>query len=150
MLHTRFHYSLDVFTAVVFAFLFFTNGAINVFAKQWELHGWRFILDIWPRDSCADLRYKWHLNDPVEDKKEWDMHEMWVTRGDIFLPPCCIPCCCLAGRQHVYSDSNMLDIMAAYFDWKPPGNYQTGRRQEYFEEKEESLKNIVQLQKEMN
>merc|ERR1719335_248099 len=47
---------------------------------------------------------------------DWEHQEVWVTRGDIFVPPCCVPCCCLSGRQHVYSDENLSDCIEAFYD----------------------------------
>merc|ERR1712070_1348505 len=31
--------------------------------------------------------------------------------GDVFLPPCCVPFCCLAGREHIFSDEEILNIL---------------------------------------
>merc|ERR1712032_1263905 len=42
--------------------------------------------------------------------EKWKTEDMWVSRGDIFIPPCCVPCCCFAGREHLYSDLNLIDI----------------------------------------
>jgi len=103
VLLSRFHYSMDVVVALVVTFLLYTNGAVAVFAKQWELRGPLYLIGRWPT--------------VYQDKKplactedEWKQQEMWVTEGDIFVPFCCFPFCCLAGRQHIYSDKDLLAV----------------------------------------
>merc|ERR1719215_1778972 len=36
---THFHYTMDVIMALVLTFLMYTNGAINIAAKQWVIKG---------------------------------------------------------------------------------------------------------------
>eukprot|EP00928_Gymnodinium_smaydae_P004977 TRINITY_DN1170_c0_g1_i1.p1 TRINITY_DN1170_c0_g1~~TRINITY_DN1170_c0_g1_i1.p1 ORF type:complete len:915 (-),score=219.15 TRINITY_DN1170_c0_g1_i1:232-2913(-) len=116
VMRSRFHYSMDMFLAVIITFLFYTNGAIAVFSKLWEEQGFHIIYSF--KDYLMKLLKKHEdmREIPLEDQasvKEWVTQEAWVTRGDIFLPPCCIPCCCLAGRQHVYSDESLTDAIEA-------------------------------------
>jgi len=111
VLLSRFHYSMDVFVALLVTFLLYTNGAIAVFAKQWELRGPYFFIGKWPPTP------------PTRDSPdEWKTKEVWGTRGDIYLPICCFPFCCLAGRQHIYSDTDMLNIVRAVCDEKDRKN----------------------------
>jgi len=121
VLLSRFHYSMDVVMALVVTFLLYTNGAVAVFAKQWELRGWRllvpqFLTTLFP--SCQIFQSAHYPKviheDGVSTKEpshdEWLSTEMWSTRGDIYVPFCCFPFCCLAGRQHIYSDNDMRSI----------------------------------------
>eukprot|EP00401_Gymnodinium_catenatum_P000571 CAMPEP_0117467212 /NCGR_PEP_ID=MMETSP0784-20121206/5538_1 /TAXON_ID=39447 /ORGANISM="" /LENGTH=895 /DNA_ID=CAMNT_0005261171 /DNA_START=95 /DNA_END=2782 /DNA_ORIENTATION=+ len=149
---SRFHYTMDVFMALIITFLFFTNGAVAVFAKQWEISGFEFIFEWFGfigsqddlGDACTcldcfnrklvqnsnstrgirkaafgvlrtvDLRTILPRVDGLEtDDHDWKQREVWVTKGDIFLPPCCIPFCCLAGREHVYYDTGLTEVMNA-------------------------------------
>merc|ERR1719343_1286921 len=93
--------------AIVVTFLLYTNGAIAVFSKQWELRGPYFLVGRWPKPKRSE--------EPI--KKDWRELEMWVSRGDIFLPPCCIPCCFLSGRQHIYSDQDLEGIATSVDQW---------------------------------
>jgi len=100
---TRFHYTMDVVMAMVMVFLVFTNGPIAVFAKQWEQRGLRL------------LQGRQQMPNPhmTAEQLGEDMH-WWNSRGDIFIPPCCVPFCCFAGREHLYSDRQLHDIVCKY------------------------------------
>merc|ERR1711953_1238466 len=37
---------------------------------------------------------------------------MEVAGGDILVPVCCIPFCCLSGRQHILSDSQIIEMVS--------------------------------------
>merc|ERR1711879_359055 len=39
---------------------------------------------------------------------------MGVSRADILVPPCCFPFCCLAGREHIYSDTQLRKLIEIY------------------------------------
>mmetsp|Transcript_61668 Transcript_61668/g.133574 ORF Transcript_61668/g.133574 Transcript_61668/m.133574 type:complete len:508 (-) Transcript_61668:213-1736(-) len=85
----RFHYSMDVFVAVLLTFLFYTNGAIAVATKRWVQ---------WPAG---------------EDKADKDL---FASRGDVLLPPCCFPFCWFAGREHIFSDKEMEGMIGKLDD----------------------------------
>lgn len=195
VLLSHFHYTSDVIVALMFTFLFYSNGAISIFAKQWALrdlhfltaghclpkfylntndlgrkqttrwNSWRMTLcpdkattrfslkhwdyesgvpvltevkDYWNHCKCV-VSKKSHIENPpylvlrtcphcnnqvAKDHstycrtcgkefaidsglREKAIQNTWVSRGDIFVPICCIPCCCLAGREHVYSDNGV-------------------------------------------
>jgi len=174
VLLSRFHYTSDVIVALMFTFLFYTNGAISIFAKQWALRDFHFLfagrllptfyfdkgtgaknwnLDGFPylEDAtdtitippccmfssagplenppypkartchrCKDSNGKPLINKELakncrgcgrtlEDSglEAKATEHTWISRGDIFVPFCCVPCCCLAGREHIYSDQGI-------------------------------------------
>lgn len=171
VLLSRFHYTSDVVVALMLTFLFYTNGAISIFAKQWALRDLHFlfagrllptfyfcdekIVKKWDQSKsfpsleedhthskmlccvfscsggienppypkirecarckdekgnnliCKDLaKHCRGCGHSLEDSgmKAKSTEHTWISRGDIFVPFCCFPCCCLAGREHVYSD----------------------------------------------
>jgi len=104
---SRFHYSMDIFVALAMTFLLYTNSAVAIFCKQWELRGPYFLVGKYPPANGGFL---------TPTTAEWNTREMWVSRGDVYLPICCFPFCCLAGRQHVYSDKDMREIGHAVSD----------------------------------
>lgn len=125
---SRFHYSMDVFVAIVLTFLLYTNGVIAVFAKQWSSYG--LDINMWmdrhisqdmkdriANDKKEGIKDEEHgfIQNEGQDTNSTDPQKMeWVllnSRGDVFIPPCCIPCCCLAGREHVYSDRTVRNII---------------------------------------
>lgn len=109
---TRFHYTMDVLMALVVTFLVYTNGPIAICAKQWAHKGFQF------SDPCR--LNKQHTRTEEDSKKqpssehaplEW---HTFVSRGDILIPVCCVPFCGYAGREHIYSDENLKDILTLY------------------------------------
>lgn len=52
------------------------------------------------------------LEDGIRANK--DQWEHLISNGDIFIPPCCVPCCCYAGREHIYSDSQLKELMDTF------------------------------------
>lgn len=84
VLLNRFHYTMDVAMAIMLTFLFYTNGSIAVAEKWWVS---------WGVAKNADF--------DVEDPLSLDSH------GDVLVPPCCVPFCCLTGGQHIYSDDDV-------------------------------------------
>jgi hypothetical protein len=99
---SRFHYSSDILVALVVTFLFYTNSAIAIFAKQWELRG----LNVFSMLSGC------RIGGPPTSvgKDEWEEKDMWISKGDVYIPWCCIPFCCMSGRGHLYSDDGILEI----------------------------------------
>merc|ERR1719382_1033592 len=123
---SHFHYSMDVYVAVVITFLMYTNGAISLFAKQWAIWGFRvFVPKRLTKDEDEDddipgeevWKTVWHhgsnkmtlSTDPVDE--DWTKFN---SRGDIFIPICCVPFCTLAGREHLYSDENVKAIIKKF------------------------------------
>eukprot|EP00929_Paragymnodinium_shiwhaense_P036742 TRINITY_DN19665_c0_g1_i1.p1 TRINITY_DN19665_c0_g1~~TRINITY_DN19665_c0_g1_i1.p1 ORF type:complete len:275 (-),score=70.21 TRINITY_DN19665_c0_g1_i1:222-1046(-) len=102
VLESRFHYTSDVFVAILITFLFYTNGVITVAAKQWEVRGIHLFL---PK-ACEPIA----AVAEQDLEQQWRTREMWKTKGDVFVPPCCVPFCCMAGRQHIYSDGDICDL----------------------------------------
>lgn len=125
VLKSHFHYTMDIIMALLVTFLFFTNGAIAIFSKQWELKGpGPFLSAIGLKLDCLPGPIKTFVQTHfimVESeakvwddwKKEWRTKGVWVSRGDIFTPPCCVPCCCFAGRAHMYDDDGIVEIALA-------------------------------------
>lgn len=125
---TRFHYTSDVVTALVMTFLFYTNGAIAVSAKRWSQDGLKPLMAL----PAAARVYFYSRKvgddwDAVQDDSEQaespavrlerEFKPSWrrlVSKADIFIPPCCVPFCCLAGREHIYSDRMVKDIVDAF------------------------------------
>lgn len=143
---THFHYTMDVLMAIVVVFLVYTNGAICIFSKQWELRGISMLTD-W-RYSC----FTSELEDDDEDfQVDWVRTDMWISRGDVFIPPCCIPCCCLAGREHLYSDSNILEMYGrAAAAFKKYGNNDVPTEVDAEEALREYHERVKQLRGELN
>jgi len=108
VLKSRFHYTSDIVIALVLTFLFYTNSAIAVFSKQWELRGIYLLWGGSPERILKDGK------DPdataASDVEKWHQKDMWVSKGDVFVPWCCFPFCCMSGRNHVYSDDGILEI----------------------------------------
>mmetsp|Transcript_74844 Transcript_74844/g.167717 ORF Transcript_74844/g.167717 Transcript_74844/m.167717 type:complete len:488 (-) Transcript_74844:64-1527(-) len=52
------------------------------------------------------------LEKGINDNKEDWQH--LISNGDIFIPPCCVPCCCYAGREHIYSDSQLKELLDTF------------------------------------
>jgi hypothetical protein len=104
---SRFHYSVDMATALVITFLMYTNSAIAMVSKQFELRGMYYFIGAWPKHSKID---------PEKQKpryKEWPYLDVWSSKGDVYIPWCCIPFCCISGRAHVYGDDGILELMVA-------------------------------------
>lgn len=117
VLRSRFHYTSDVIVALLLVFLFYTNASIAIFAKQWELKGpFLFIDPILDLLGVLGIRDDSGLHDKsgvvgkTMSEKDFRSKHVMVSRGDIFTPPCCVPCCCYAGRAHVYSDKQIYEI----------------------------------------
>lgn len=78
MLLNHFHYTLDIVLAVLLVFLYYTNAAIARTAIWWADEKWV------RHGQC--LRIKWILQDD--------------DRGDLLIPPCCFPFCCIFGGRY--------------------------------------------------
>jgi len=107
VLQNRFHYTMDVFMAILLTMLIYTNGTVSVFAKWWfhwepgqedkedELHEQR--MSELPPEVTAWLEknhHDWALVPKAEVRSE----------GDVWTPICCVPFCFFWGRTHLVSD----------------------------------------------
>jgi len=157
VLLSRFHYTSDVFVALLLTFLFYTNGAVCVCAKQWAVRDVHFLTagfgvlraslpspgnkakisleggdkfgDVDVRQCCCGpcgcmfsrgKPFEHPLVNPLHDVgmseladsilRDADKIDRWVSRADIFVPWCCFPFCCLAGREHIYSDKGIESL----------------------------------------
>jgi len=139
---SHFHYSMDVFMAIVITFLIYTNGVIAVFAKHWATWGFLIFARIKEpghghddEDQEAPLESTWDsdagelLTDPKDPK--WTLLN---SRGDIFIPPCCFPFCFYSGREHVYSDKGIMSIIEEFV---PRANKKNEANENDLERKEE-------------
>jgi hypothetical protein len=114
---TRFHYTTDVIVALVLTFLFYTNGPIVIVAKCWADHG--FCIWHWNKKECVPPEEKYLCESNILDngtltEEELDEMNALVSRADILVPPCCVPFCCLAGREHIYSDNQLKKLIKLY------------------------------------
>lgn len=128
----RFHYSSDVVVAIFMTFLFYTSGPISVAAKWWVRtkcfaktresgDGSVPLLSRSETPRCVVMDSK-GKEDKVESEKYVAVNiDNLRSDGDVFLPPCCIPFCCLAGREHIFSDGEILSIL----EQAPPHQTQT-------------------------
>lgn len=126
---SHFHYTIDVIVALIMTLLWYTNGVVAVAAKNWADQDW--IIAHSPkffRDYC--IKYKQNLHDQLLKSGKpaignWQQHQEYVARhfaqtydsaGDILIPPCCVPfvCCFLAGRQHIYYDEQVRQMLKLY------------------------------------
>jgi len=107
MLMNRFHYTMDVFMAIVMTFLLFTNGSVCKFAKWW--YHWR------PDKEDRDAQNHGEMIDDIpEEFLQWlrEHSNIWAlvpkqeirSEGDVWTPLCCVPFCCFWGRTHLISD----------------------------------------------
>jgi len=103
VLSDRFHYSMDILMAIVITFLFYTNGAMCTAAKYWVF---------WMR-SPSDLGPEfWHKSPLNLAQTHADQAAPALySGGDVLVPICCFPCCCLAGREHLYNDYQIEGII---------------------------------------
>jgi len=123
---SRFHYTSDIIVALIMTFLLYTNGVIAVASKMWSVHGWEQVMILkeyynkigkrhteW--DDCEDSAEMNSDNDNfdkvITQQTESGGWKHLVSGGDIFIPPCCIPCCCYSGREHIYSDRKIKNII---------------------------------------
>jgi len=129
VLRSRFHYSSDVFVALIMVFLLYTNVQIAVVAKQWEVLGPLALIPVakFPK-GLQTFFYKYFpeslLPDPVflePDKRELCA---FISRGDAYVPWCCFPFCFSSGRAHIYNDAGVSTLYSLYMRYKEKGNAQ--------------------------
>lgn len=123
----RYHYSSDVVVAIFMTFLFYTSGPISVAAKWWvqkRCKDWRICCKAKVQQS-GDGNEPFLKNSEVPkcvvmdrsgNTAESDEYiavniDNLRSDGDIFLPPCCVPFCCLAGREHIFSDGEIMQML---------------------------------------
>ncbi|CAK0821297.1 unnamed protein product [Prorocentrum cordatum] len=135
---SHFHYSMDILMAVILTFLIYTNGVIAVFAKQWS--AWGLLVFV---SRKTTKKHDEECGDDCQEDEEVALHRIWRcadehpeltamtdpldpkwallnSKGDIFIPPCCVPFCCLAGREHVYSDEGVETLIQMFADGQNP------------------------------
>eukprot|EP00746_Dinoflagellata_sp_MGD_P043213 gnl/MRDRNA2_/MRDRNA2_205021_c0_seq1.p1 gnl/MRDRNA2_/MRDRNA2_205021_c0~~gnl/MRDRNA2_/MRDRNA2_205021_c0_seq1.p1 ORF type:complete len:414 (-),score=43.08 gnl/MRDRNA2_/MRDRNA2_205021_c0_seq1:231-1472(-) len=119
VLRNRFHYTMDVVMALLLTFLFFTNGVITIAAKTWV--GWTgnisTLLCCKPMQAKSKMEEIQSLPPEIKDWAKKNEDEYVVVRrslvrsdGDVWIPICCVPFCCLFGRHHIVDDQtfNMM------------------------------------------
>mmetsp|Transcript_9097 Transcript_9097/g.32227 ORF Transcript_9097/g.32227 Transcript_9097/m.32227 type:complete len:506 (+) Transcript_9097:158-1675(+) len=130
VLLNRFHYTMDVVMAILLTFLFFTNSAIAEVCKRWVYFGlggkkrkrWGKEMARWVarkrEELVGELKKK---GPPYDTGMAMIPFKELGADADVFVPPCCNPCCCLhikdgtfAGtRHHVYDDEDLGDMLFA-------------------------------------
>jgi len=106
---SRFHYSSDIVVALLLTFLFYTNSAVAMFAKQWELRGLHVFWPSWAWGRTVSHSPSTRSINGI-DTNRWQRKDMWISKGDVYIPWCCFPFCCMSGRGHLYSDDGILEI----------------------------------------
>lgn len=102
----RFHYTVDVFQAVLFTFLWYTSAPISVLSKTWaSLDG--------PTQSfeeCESSRQIKELGKIAKTRGFGEVHiaPKFRSEGDIWVPACC----CYHGRHHLVSDADLWKMGA--------------------------------------
>merc|ERR1712007_299787 len=91
----RYHYTMDIVVSLVVTFLFYTNGPMTIVASKWNR-------------MMTDEKY-------VEEEATYVLVRLddLKPQGDVILPPCCVPFCCLQGREHLYGTDQMVHIIKA-------------------------------------
>jgi len=83
----RFHYTMDIYMALVLTLLIYTNVIPAMIAKWWFCLG---------NEAPKDMAY-------VADVLE--------SQADVVVPVCCFPFCCFSGRQHTFDDLHMANLI---------------------------------------
>jgi len=86
VLQNRFHYTSDVFLAILLTFLWYTSAPICIAAKWWA--------------GLGEAEYNYEIKDMVLIPRE-------ALQADVWLPTFCVPFCCLTGSHHVISDRSL-------------------------------------------
>jgi hypothetical protein len=81
----KFHYSIDVYLAVVMTFFLYTNQIPCLIGKAW---------------------FQWRTN------KGGKIVEKFDAAADVLIPVCCVPFCCWAGRHHTFEESKFKELIA--------------------------------------
>jgi hypothetical protein len=117
VIKNRFHYTMDVFMAILLTFLFFTNGTIAIVAKTWKYwegyFGWFNPNSCKPQATLVSLA-KMELDNVPPEVMNWIKkgNHRWTLvptmyfqeSGDTWTPICCFPFCCFWGRYHIMDD----------------------------------------------
>lgn len=77
----RFHYTMDIYIAIVLTFLLYSNVVPSMLAKRWMFYG---------------------VNTDPNTQAICDVFE---SQADVLIPWCCVPF--LAGRYHQYDDEHL-------------------------------------------
>lgn len=86
----RFHYTMDVYLAIIVTFIVYTNAIPAMVSKHWWGMGTVFSM-------TKEERYEF-------------MGSAFNSESDILMPVCCFPFCCLAGRMHLFDDDHLKHI----------------------------------------
>lgn len=123
---SHFHYTSDIIVSLLMTFLFYTNGVIAISAKRWAgmhlNHARDFFQIEFKMFTDKITGDEWDIQEDIAESLEANgavpnapkVPKNWaalVSGGDIFIPPCCLPFCCLAGREHIYSDGQIKHIL---------------------------------------
>lgn len=126
VLLNRFHYTMDVVMAVLLTFLLFTNSAIAEISKRWVFcwvpdRGW----ERWNEGQLKNVKKEREnlligSNNLPNDAVIVQMRDIRAD-ADVFIPPCCNPCCCMywgtgtwgGTRHHCIDDEDIGDMLFA-------------------------------------
>lgn len=104
----RFHYTVDVFQAVLFTFLWYTSAPISVISKTWANLGE-------PTQSFEGSESSRQMTELGKIAKTRGFDEVRIaskhhfrSEGDIWVPACC----CYHGRHHLVSDADLWEMGA--------------------------------------
>lgn len=123
VLKNRFHYTMDVFMAILLTFLWFTSSPLCVAAKSWVHWPWTLPFHGVPHvDAEGHSAAVKKSMDKFKDVHAWydefgpnsknptvqivALNERSFD-GDIFVPECCAPFCCFPGNHHVVLEDHV-------------------------------------------
>lgn len=137
---SHFHYTADVLVAFLVTLLIYSNSVTCVAAETWARtcrdasgqHFWSLLgcgaspsakaLEVEAFEQqlasesmkCddADVAKLFEGRDHLtkQDADRW----VWLamdSKADVFVPPCCFPCCGTTGRQHMYTDEGLEALL---------------------------------------
>jgi len=99
VLLNRFHYTMDVVMAIALTFLFYTNGAVATASKWWIRKLQKQDSSSFDEDCYALLKVKFSTLE---------------ADGEVIVPPCCLPFCCVASQQHIYGDDDIVEFFSPH------------------------------------
>lgn len=107
VIKNRFHYTMDIVMAMLLTFLWFTNGSISIAAKTWS--HWRE-----PPHELVHEPEELRALEGLIQKYDYALVPKALLRseGDIWVPICCVPFCCLYGRHHIVDDDTFRKMGA--------------------------------------
>jgi hypothetical protein len=94
----RFHYTMDVLAALLMVFLWYTNGPLAIASKWWSSYpASPTSVPVPAAQRIEELRQEIASLQGIDARDE----------GDIWVPVCCVPFCCLWGYHHVVSTKHL-------------------------------------------